>query len=88
MNLTRSLEKSKEAYKRKDKAASIAAHKGEYAPEDHRIAGHYIKSAIYGGLDGTITSFAIVAGVAGASLNAGIVLTMGFANLADRKSVV
>ena len=43
--------------------------------------GQYIKSMIYGGLDGIITTFAVVAGVAGASLSSGIVLILGFANL-------
>ena len=43
--------------------------------------GRYIKSTIYGGLDGIITTFAVVAGVAGASLSSGIVLILGFANL-------
>ena len=36
---------------------------------------------VYGGLDGIVTTFAVVAGVAGASLSAGVVLIMGFANL-------
>ena len=34
----------------------------------HRKEGKYIKSVVYGGLDGIITTFAIVAGVTGASL--------------------
>jgi len=37
---------------------------------------------VYGGLDGIITTFAIVSGVAGAKLQIGTVLIMGFANLA------
>tara|TARA_Y100000310_G_C20575834_1_gene760360 strand:- start:688 stop:1272 length:585 start_codon:yes stop_codon:yes gene_type:complete len=41
----------------------------------------YIKSIVYGGLDGIITTFAIVAGVAGAALSANIILILGFANL-------
>jgi VIT1/CCC1 family predicted Fe2+/Mn2+ transporter len=80
MSLTRSLDKAREAYKNKDKKASMLAH-SQSAPEEHKTSGHYIKSAIYGGLDGTITTFAVVAGVAGASLNAGVVLILGFANL-------
>jgi len=44
-------------------------------------AHKYLKSIVYGGLDGIITTFAIVAGVAGAALNANIVLILGFANL-------
>jgi VIT1/CCC1 family predicted Fe2+/Mn2+ transporter len=89
MSLTRSLDKAREAYKTKDKAASIAAHNpknlnnknNKFAPEEHKTSGQYIKSAIYGGMDGTVTTFAVVAGVAGASLNAGVVLILGFANL-------
>ena len=49
------------------------------ASESHD--GKYIKSTIYGGLDGIITTFAVVAGVAGASLSSGIVLILGLANL-------
>lgn len=49
---------------------------------EHSSSGKYIKSFVYGGLDGTITTFAIVAGVAGASLSVSIVLILGFANLA------
>ena len=48
---------------------------------DHSPSGRYIKSFVYGGLDGTITTFAVVAGVAGASLSSSVVLILGFANL-------
>lgn len=79
--ITRSLEKAKQAYQSGDKEASKKAHSLR-APEHHQSGqGKYIKSAIYGGLDGTITTFAVVAGVAGADLSAGIVLILGFANL-------
>jgi VIT1/CCC1 family predicted Fe2+/Mn2+ transporter len=44
-------------------------------------AGKYVKSIVYGGLDGIITTFAIVAAVAGANLSATIVLILGFANM-------
>ena len=43
--------------------------------------GRYLKNIVYGGLDGIITTFAIVAGVTGASLSSGIILILGFANL-------
>lgn len=79
--LTRSLEKAKDAWKNKNAEASKKAHQ-QRAPEQHQQAqGQYIKSAVYGGLDGIITTFAVVAGVAGASLSAGVVLILGFANL-------
>lgn len=41
----------------------------------------YLSEFVYGGTDGAITTFAIVAGVMGAGLNASIVLVLGFANL-------
>ena len=44
-------------------------------------AYRYLKSIIYGGLDGIVTTFAVVAGVAGASLNSNIILILGLANL-------
>ncbi len=79
--ITRNLEKAKAAYKEKNPEASKKAHI-QRAPEIHQQEqGQYIKSAIYGGLDGIITTFAVVAGVAGASLSAGVVLILGFANL-------
>lgn len=80
--LTRNLEKAREAYNKQSKEESINAHKRKTAPEKHnQEQGQYIKSLIYGGLDGIITTFAVVAGVAGASLSMGIVLILGFANL-------
>lgn len=41
----------------------------------------YLSEFVYGGTDGAITTFAIVAGVIGASLSSSIVLILGFANL-------
>jgi len=67
-----------------DTAASKAAHDahaGEAAEEKHLKGGDFIKSFVYGGMDGTITTFAVVSAVAGAALSPGIVLIMGFANL-------
>jgi len=44
----------------------------------------YLKEFVYGALDGTVTTFAIIAGGAGASLNSSIVLILGISNvLAD-----
>ncbi|CUH35003.1 VIT family protein [Jannaschia seosinensis] len=46
-------------------------------------SGH-LRDAIYGGIDGAVTTFAIVAGVAGAGLPVGVILALGLANvLAD-----
>ncbi len=41
----------------------------------------YLPEFVYGGIDGSVTTFAIVAGVMGASLSSTIVLILGFANL-------
>jgi len=41
----------------------------------------YLPEFVYGGIDGAITTFAVVSGVLGASLSASIVLILGFANL-------
>ena len=44
-------------------------------------ARHYIRELIYGANDGLITTFAVVAGVAGGGLSAKVVLIGGVANL-------
>jgi VIT1/CCC1 family predicted Fe2+/Mn2+ transporter len=41
----------------------------------------YLKDFIYGAVDGTVTTFAVVSGVAGADLSNNIVIILGFANL-------
>jgi VIT1/CCC1 family predicted Fe2+/Mn2+ transporter len=44
--------------------------------------GHnYLRDWIYGGIDGAVTTFAVVSGVAGAQLSTWIILALGFANL-------
>lgn len=81
MPFSRDLKKAKEAYKKKDVDKMIKAHSLE-APERHQQeAGKYVKSIIYGGVDGIITTFAIVAGVVGAGLKLEIVIILGIANL-------
>lgn len=42
---------------------------------------NYLRDWIYGGIDGAITTFAIVAGVVGANLSVGVILVLGLANL-------
>jgi vacuolar iron transporter family protein len=41
----------------------------------------YLRDWIYGGIDGTVTTFAIVAGVVGADLSTSVLLILGLANL-------
>lgn len=43
--------------------------------------GKYLGDAVYGALDGIVTTFAVVAGVAGASLSSTLILVLGLANL-------
>lgn len=41
----------------------------------------YLGEFVYGGIDGSITTFAVVAGAVGAGLDTSIILILGFANL-------
>ena|SRR3989344_6112442 len=45
------------------------------------FGGTYIRDAVFGANDGIVTTFAVVAGVAGANLPLSTVLILGFANL-------
>ena len=45
------------------------------------IARHYVRELVYGANDGIITTFAVVAGVAGGGLSMRVVLIIGAANL-------
>ncbi len=80
------------AYQYRDSAASRAAHtrkldgngggEVEMATEQHGSGGGgHLKSIVYGGLDGIITTFATVTSVAGAELSASIILILGIAHL-------
>lgn len=41
----------------------------------------YLGEFVYGGIDGSVTTFAVVAGAAGANLESHVVIILGFANL-------
>jgi len=41
----------------------------------------YLRDWVYGGIDGAVTTFAVVSGVIGANLSAGIILVIGMANI-------
>lgn len=41
----------------------------------------YLGDAVFGAIDGTVTTFAVVAGAAGAGLPSGVAVILGFANL-------
>jgi vacuolar iron transporter family protein len=46
------------------------------------VARHYVRDLVYGANDGIITTFAVVAGIAGGALSPAAVLIVGAANLA------
>lgn len=86
MSLSKRLDEARKAYAAGDVDASARAHAGQRilstASEEHGAAGsQYLGSLVYGGLDGIITTFAVVSGVAGAQLAPGIVIILGLANL-------
>ncbi len=41
----------------------------------------YLREFVYGGIDGAITTFAVVAGATGADFSTSVVIVLGFANL-------
>ena len=46
-----------------------------------RFLDKYLGEFVYGGIDGCVTTFAVVAGAVGAGLNSSIIIILGFANL-------
>lgn len=42
---------------------------------------NYLRDWVYGGIDGSVTTFAVVSGVVGAHLSTGVILILGAANL-------
>ena len=86
MSLTKRLDEARQAFSKRDKRAAARAHDPERiaraAEEKHGgAASQYIGDFVYGGLDGIITTFAVVSGVAGANLDTSIIVILGLANL-------
>lgn len=71
-----------------DKADQTASLEAMHTPEaiEERIAAagqhNYLGDFVLGAVDGTVTTFAIVAGVAGAGLSSGVAVVLGVANVA------
>lgn len=84
-SLSKRLEKARQAYQNRNIQASAQAHDPAHiaaAIEHHGGAGsQYLGEMVYGGLDGIITTFAVVSGVAGAQLDTPVLLILGLANL-------
>jgi VIT1/CCC1 family predicted Fe2+/Mn2+ transporter len=86
MSFSKRLDEARKGYARGDEQLAASAHDpkriARAAAEKHGGASsQYLGSMVYGGLDGIITTFAVVSGVAGAQLSANIVLILGLANL-------
>jgi vacuolar iron transporter family protein len=77
------VKKARAAYDKKDIEGTIKAHTKEAisAEEHHKSGGNYVGDFVYGAIDGSVTTFAVVSGVAGAALSANIVIILGLANL-------
>jgi VIT1/CCC1 family predicted Fe2+/Mn2+ transporter len=72
------------AYRRRDVGLAEAAHAHHHLEStlyETGRHGEHLADAVLGATDGVVTTFAVVAGAAGASLASGVVLIMGFANL-------
>ena len=63
------------------------AHLDEHRPAAIRerlelgVRHSYLKDFVYGAIDGAVTTFAVVSGVAGAGLSTGVIIVLGLANL-------
>jgi DNA damage-binding protein 1 len=72
------------AYSALDVDASARAHASRVEgghDEDHSKVGGQLKTIIFGGLDGILTSFAIVSSCAGSGLTSRVVLLLGACNI-------
>lgn len=84
--VTKRVDAARQAFNRRDRAAAAALHDPRNIPrtaarDNGQWFGTYLGSMVYGGLDGIITTFAVVSGVAGAQLGAHVILILGIGNL-------
>lgn len=93
---TNPLAEARVAYNNRDVNASAQVHKRREiemdlkgsSPENHQKSGEFIKSIVLGGLDGIVTTFAVVSGATGGGLGIEVILVLGFSNiLADALSM-
>jgi len=78
----RDLAEAQRAFGLRDLELSKSAHQVHGRKEPHGgKASEYLESIVFGGLDGIITTFAVVAAAAASNLSYGTILIIGFANL-------
>ncbi|HEX6587464.1 MAG TPA: VIT1/CCC1 transporter family protein [Longimicrobiales bacterium] len=89
LSISRRVDAARRAFDRKDVEAGRRLHDPDFisraVQDDERRRtswfGAYIGSMVYGALDGIVTTFAVVSGVAGANLSSNIILILGIGNL-------
>lgn len=75
---------ARKAFEGEDVEASRNYHDNRHIKqqeEPHQTEGGILKPLIFGGLDGILTSFAIVAGAVGGAVGPKVVLILGFSNI-------
>lgn len=78
----RDLLAARDAYRDGDVEKSKTAHSSQVAAhEKHMDGGGRVKSIVFGGLDGILTSFAVVAGAVGVHLGPVVIIAMGVSNV-------
>lgn len=80
------IHQARKAFRDKDEALLHKSHetssiRDQIYEEGHSGSAVYLSEFVYGGMDGAVTTFAVVAGATGAMLAPGIVIILGFANL-------
>jgi VIT1/CCC1 family predicted Fe2+/Mn2+ transporter len=79
------IHQAQDAYSSNDIAGMKKAHSKEAiaheSAEDSHSKGTYVGDFVYGAIDGSVTTFAVVSGVAGAALSSNVVIILGLANL-------
>eukprot|EP01120_Amphizonella_sp_Union-15-10_P004014 TRINITY_DN1449_c0_g3_i1.p1 TRINITY_DN1449_c0_g3~~TRINITY_DN1449_c0_g3_i1.p1 ORF type:complete len:285 (+),score=64.85 TRINITY_DN1449_c0_g3_i1:79-933(+) len=80
---SRDLERAREAFEVGDPEVSKQVHGSVSRGQErhNKEAGDYIKAVVFGGLDGIITTFAIIAAAAASAMSYKNILIVGFANL-------
>lgn len=78
---SRDLESARQAYLIGDVEQSKTAHANKKTTEKHKTSGEFIKSAVYGGVDGILTIFAIACGAIGSDMPPAVTLVLGLCSL-------